>query len=127
MVTFEYTYQRETIKYTAQVSILDEGVAIVLAGGLTHIGTLILAEPRKSLVGDGSWSATSSVMNRTGHLDDKPMRKNAECLAARLQVPVVVTGGIHIDQLSADGIQEVVADCEYIFKEIEKKIKKLMD
>ena len=50
---------------------LGEDFQICLAGGeKPHIGCVVQAVPRESLTGDGSWSATSSVWNRTGHKDD---------------------------------------------------------
>ena len=47
---------------------IGEDFQICLAGGeKPHIGCVVQAVPRESLTGDGSWSATSSVWNRTGH------------------------------------------------------------
>lgn len=58
---------------------LGEDFQICLAGGeKPHIGCVVQAVPRESLTGDGSWSATSSVWNRTGHKDEVLCRMLAE-------------------------------------------------
>ena len=65
---------------------LGEDFQICLAGGeKPHIGCVVQAVPRESLTGDGSWSATSSVWNRTGHKDEVLCRMLAEkiCCACR--------------------------------------------
>lgn len=122
METFERVLKTEDIEYHAQVTRLDRGVAIVVGGGMSHVGTLILAEPRPSLRGDGSRSATSSVINRLGHLDEDPLRENAERLAARLDAPVVVTGGIHVDDIAPERISMVRTDCDRLFRAIEDSL-----
>lgn len=119
MKTFERILKTDDIEYRAQVTRLDQGIAIVLGGGVSHIGTVILAEPRPSLQEDDRRSATSSVINRIGHLDEEPVRKNAERLAASLNVPVVVTGGIHVDDIAPERIASVLTDCDRLFQEIE--------
>ena len=63
---------------------LGEDFQICLAGGeKPHIGCVVQAVPRESLTGDGSWSATSSVWNRTGHKDEVLCGKNLLCLPYR--------------------------------------------
>ncbi len=118
MHSFAIRKQTTTTEYDAQVTLMDQGVVIVLGGGQTHIGAIVWAEPRKSLRNQGGMSATSSVINRLGHLDEFPLRKNAEMLAIALNQPVVVTGGVHIDGLSAEGIEAVLNDCREFFEEM---------
>ncbi len=118
MDQFRHEKKTEKVNYEAHITRMDRGVVVAIGGGESHIGTLILAEPRPSLTGDGSMSATSSVLNRIGHLDEGPLRKNAEMLAARLNQPVVVTGGIHLETIEKDTINEVFNDCKIFFEEI---------
>ena len=48
----------------AEAAVLDGSCHILLYGGQSpHIGCTVLAEPRPSLLGDGSVSATASVLN----------------------------------------------------------------
>ena len=49
---------------------IGEDVLICLKGGeRPHLGCVVQTEPRVSLTGDGSVSATSSVLNFPGHKD----------------------------------------------------------
>lgn len=90
---------------------LGQGYVVTLHGGdKSHIGSVILATPRKSLTGTGI-SATSSVMNLPGHMDERIGRPFAEALAAELKVPVTLVCGVHYDHLTPDTIPAVEAAC----------------
>lgn len=82
---------------------------ITVSGGeRSHIGTAVLAVPRPSLTGDGSASATSSVMNVVGHKDETICRMLAEKAARKYGVTVLCAGGFHVDNMTAGQIGEVV-------------------
>ena len=123
MKKFSIEKSTDLINYVVDVTIMDEGVVIVVGGGISHIGTLILAQPRKSLTGDGTISATSSVINLLGHLDEVPFRREAELLAIKINQPVVVTGGIHLDNINKDDIKKIHLDCREIFQKIAENLK----
>ena len=58
---------------------IGEDVLICLKGGeRPHLGCVVQTEPRVSLTGDGSVSATSSVLNFPGHKDEVICRWMAE-------------------------------------------------
>lgn len=58
---------------------LGDDYNITISGGdKPHIGSSVLAIPRLSLTGDGSISATSSLMNMIGHKDEHICRYIAE-------------------------------------------------
>ncbi len=101
---------------TLHVRRVGEDVLLCLQGGeKPHIGCVVLAEPRSSLTGDGSVSATSSVINRTGHKDEAICRVLAEKVCKEFNAVTVCTGGFHVDHLTAEQIREVeraVADFE---------------
>ena len=118
MKTWTTELQTRRTTYQAAVTVMQNGVVVVVGGGLTHVGTVILAEPRESLRGDGSWSATSSVINPLGHLDERPLRREAEKLAAKLRLRVAVAGGIHLDEISSEDIDGVMEDCGLLFSRI---------
>ena len=89
---------------------LGDDILITLEGGeRPHIGTVVLAVPRLSLTGDKSMSATSSVLNVTGHKDETICRMIAEKAVKKYGVNVVCTGGFHMDGISADQIEEVIS------------------
>lgn len=120
--SFVYPYKGEVTSYQAHVTLFPRGISLVFLGGDAHIGTLILAEARPSLKTPQAWSASSSVINRLGHLDEIPLRRNAERLAGRFRIPVAITGGIHVDGLSRQGIEDIQIEVDTVFKELEDKI-----
>ena len=68
-----FTVQREVCGYLLQVSVKKIGQDLLVSvegGQKPHIGCVIQSVSRPSLTGDGSYSATSSVMNLTGHKDE---------------------------------------------------------
>ena len=97
--------------YTMEVTVMKigEDFQICLAGGeKPHIGCVVQAVPRESLTGDGSWSATSSVWNRTGHKDEVLCRMLAEKICCACRTVTVCTGGVHIDEITGEQIREIV-------------------
>lgn len=85
---------------------------VVTIGGGTraHVGAVAVAQPRPSLKGDGSVSATASVITLLGHKEDDLARWAALHLAAKLNRTVVVTAGLHVD--NADLPEVVQLDAE---------------
>ena len=75
---------------------------------MPHIGGVVQAVPREALTGDGSWSATSSVWNRTGHKDEVLCRMLAEKICCACRTVTVCTGGVHIDEITGEQIREIV-------------------
>ena len=87
---------------------IGEDILITIQGGeRPHIGTAVLAVPRPSLTGNESTSATSSVLNVTGHKDEVICRMLAEKASKKYGVTVVCTGGFHVDDISPAQIEEL--------------------
>ncbi|MGI5838785.1 MAG: hypothetical protein ACOX8W_03910 [bacterium] len=87
------------------VTITGEGVQIYLGGGeRPHIGTIVVAQPRLSLTGDGRPACTTSVFNLLGHKDDIIAIPLAEEICKLLLQIVVVTAGVHVDKAGPDDI-----------------------
>ena len=80
----------------------------IWGGEKPHIGAVAVAQPRPSLKDPEFTSATVSVFCYAGHKEDELAKAAAEILAAALNAHVVVTAGIHWDNLSAEGIQQVI-------------------
>ncbi|KGP75134.1 hypothetical protein JT05_12285 [Desulfosporosinus sp. Tol-M] len=94
-------------KYTLEAVLIlsDDGIQVYLGGGeRSHIGTVVLSLPRPSLVGDGTISCTTSVLNLLHHKDDILAVALAETLCKKINKAVVVTAGVHIDQATRDDI-----------------------
>lgn len=79
---------------------------VVTIGGGTrpHVGAVAVAQPRPSLRGDGSLSATASVIALLGHKEDELARWAALALASRLNATVTVTAGLHVDAAAPEQI-----------------------
>ena len=118
------TLRRVSVR-TAADSWLVHAEAVQIGGDLLvylwggerpHIGAVAAAQPRPSLSGDGSTSATASVLAFPGHKEDQVVKTVAEALSARLKSNVVVTAGLHWDNLPPDAIAEVMERCREIAK-----------
>lgn len=79
---------------------------VVITGGeVPHLGAVALGIPRPSLQNPEHTSATVSVLTLTGHKDDEVARPAAHFLAGRLNAPVVVSCGIHKDNVKPGDIR----------------------
>lgn len=90
---------------------IGEEYCLHVGGGeRPHIGCVVLAVPRPSLGNPDAISATSSVLNVTGHKDEGICRQLAEAVAKRKNTVTVCTGGFHVDGITTEQIQELM-DC----------------
>lgn len=105
--------QSGTIVLETSAEMVGADILIRICGGeKPHLGCVVLAQPRASDTGDGTVSATSSVLNRIGHKDEQVCRKVAEYVAAGLGRTVVCTGGVHIDHISPQQIRDTLDAAE---------------
>ena len=98
-------------RITVEATVVRAGddLCIVLTGGdRPHIGTVTLSVARPSLADATRTSATTSVLNLTGHKDGEAAQYLSERLAATLGATVVVTGGIHVDDIQPGEIKTVL-------------------
>lgn len=103
---------------------VGEDILVCLQGGEhLHLGCVVQTEPRESLTGDGSASATSSVLNFPGHKDEVICRYVAEMISRELNRRVVCTGGFHKDGISAEEIREVQIAVEEVAEKIAERLR----
>ena len=124
--------QPERVSVRASDSSLQieaEGVCIgpdvlvyIWGGEKPHIGSVAAAQPRPSLADPSKLSATASVLTYARHKEDTVAKETAEALASALGMNVVVTAGIHWDDLPPDGIGSVVASCREITEKLAKDL-----
>lgn len=86
-------------------------------GDEPHVGCVVLAVPRPSLTGQGI-SATVSVINRTGHMDDAIACAVAKQITSARNCAVACSCGIHINQASADAITQICDAVPVIVEDI---------
>jgi gallate decarboxylase subunit D len=88
---------------------------IYISGGeAPHIGAVAMAQPRPSLADQNVTSSTASVFTYVGHKEDALAKWAAEKISAALEAKVVVTAGIHWDDLDQAGIKTVLANSEQL-------------
>ena len=103
---------------------VGEDIFVCLQGGeRPHLGCVVQTEPRESLTGDGSVSATSSVLNYPGHKDEVVCRYVAEKISRELKRRVVCTGGFHKDGITSEEIREVQWAVETVTEKIVVKLR----
>ena len=94
----------------------DDLVVSIWGGDRPHVGAVALAEPRPSLKDAETTSATASVLCVVGHKEDAVVKTASEFLSAALSARVVVTAGIHWENLDAEGIRTVVRRVDSLVK-----------
>ena len=120
----EFTIETDTGTYdlTASVRLIGEDVLVAIWGGeKPHIGAVAIAQPRPSLKNPQVISSTASVICLVGHKEDELAKAAAEILAAALETQVVVTAGIHWDNLEPDAIQRIIQNGEILIDMILEK------
>ena len=86
----------------------------IWGGEKPHIGAVAMAQPRPSLKNPEITSATASVFSYVGHKEDELAKAASEILAATLKTRVVVTAGIHWDNIKTEGIQRIIRNSEIL-------------
>jgi predicted flavoprotein YhiN len=96
-------------------------VVTIGGGSRPHVGAVAVAQPRPSLKGDGTVSATASVIALLGHKEDELARWAALHLASRLNTTVVVTAGLHVDNATMEEIIALDAEARRLVEAIAAK------
>ena len=112
-------------EYDLEAHVLSVGKDLLVAisgGDEPHIGAVAVAQPRPSLKDPGMTSSTASVFCYVGHKEDELAKDAAEKLAASFNTRVVVTAGIHWDDLSEEGIQKVIDNSKLLLDLIRDRI-----
>jgi hypothetical protein len=116
--------QEGNFDLTASVTKVGQDAVVVIFGGeRPHIGAVALADPRPSLRDPETTSATASVLCLTGHKEDSIVKSASERLAAAINRPVVVTAGIHWDNLQESDLNQIMKNVELLIKMIESYLR----
>jgi hypothetical protein len=107
----------------AHVRAIGQDLLVAIWGGeRPHIGAVSIAQPRPSLKDPKSTSATASVICLLGHKEDELAKALSEVLSAALNTQVVVTAGIHWDNIDEQGIKKVLQNSEILLDLILERI-----
>ncbi len=121
----ETVIQTETGSYDIEAGIrrIGDDLLVAIRGGeKPHIGAIAVAQPRPSLKTPETTSATASVFCFPGHKEDELVKGVSEVLAAVLGARVVVTAGMHWDNISEKGIRKVIKNSEVLVDLILKTV-----
>ena len=103
----------------AHVRLIGSNLLVAVWGGDSpHIGAVAVAQPRPSLKDPNVAAATASVICLPAHKEDELAKTMAETLAAALYTVVVVSAGIHWDNISEKGIGKVMQNSKVLIEMI---------
>ncbi len=120
---FTITTNQDAYNLEAAVRKIGDDILVAIWGGeKPHIGAVAVAQPRPSLKDSRKVSASASVFCFVGHKEDNLAKTVSEKLASALKTPVVVTAGIHWDNLDAQGIQQVLQNSQILTNLIRDKL-----
>jgi hypothetical protein len=123
MKRFDLSSQGERYQIHATAMLVGDDLLVVIWGGTKpHIGAVAVALPRPSLADPQITSSTSSIFTLLGHKEDEVVKMVSEHLSARLERNVVVTAGIHWDDLPEEAVEEIVNNCKKLADEIHARI-----
>jgi hypothetical protein len=121
----ETLVRTETGKYDLEAGLrwIGEDLLVAVWGGdKPHIGAVSAAQSRPSLRDPNAISATASVLCFPSHKEDELAKAMSEVLAAVLDTKVVVTAGIHWDNITSGGIRQVMENSKILVDLILEKI-----
>ncbi len=124
----EFKIKTDQDAYNLEAAVRKIGndiLAAIWGGEKPHIGAVAVAQPRPSLKDSRKTSASASVFCFVGHKEDGLAKVMSEKLASALNTPVVVTAGIHWDNLDAQGIQKVLQNSQILTDLIRDKLMNL--
>ena len=124
MAPEEFTIHTDEGSYdlSASIRLIGQDLLVAIWGGeKPHIGAVAVAQPRPSLKDPDVTSASASVICLVGHKEDELAKAAAEILAATFNTHVVVTAGIHWDNLDPQGIQQIIQNSEVLVDRIVEK------
>lgn len=101
----DFILEKGRVKINMKSILIGDDLCVIISGGDSpHIGCVTLSVPRPSLEDSSVISATTSVLNLIGHKDDEAARYVSHILSSKLNKNVVVTCGIHLDNISEEEI-----------------------
>lgn len=98
---------------------------VTIGGGEKyHIGAVSLAVPRYEYKNKEKRTASTSVLCVYGHREDELCYKAAKYIATSLDCTVIVSMGIHIDEIKHDEFTEIIDNVNRLLDLIVCEIKK---
>ena len=109
---------------SASVRRIGDDILVAIWGGeKPHIGAVAVAQTGASLKDPNVISSSASVICYFGHKEDVLAKTAAEALAVAFNTHVVVTAGIHWDNLSKEDIRLIITHSEILINSIMKRLR----
>ncbi len=127
-VEFSIATKEGEFDLEAKVLKIGDDLLIAIWGGeQPHIGALAMSQPRPSISDQNITSSTTSVFTFVGHKEDELVKKFAGGLSASLEAKVVVSAGVHWDNIGVEGIRKVIENCQILMDLIQERLISLRD
>lgn len=109
----------------AEVVWIGSDLLVYIWGGdAPHIGAVAMAQSRPSLADPQVASSSASVFTYVGHKEEVLAKEAAEVLSAALETRVVVTAGIHWDNLEPEAIPVVLENSKELVRLLMERLQK---
>ncbi|WP_411170101.1 hypothetical protein ACH36K_06310 [Clostridium sp. MB05] len=95
----------------------------IYGGDTPHIGAVALGIPRESLLDKNKISSSVSILTITGHKEDIIVQNVAKKISSTLNSTVVISCGIHIDNITFDEIESLNSIIDELVNELIQNIK----
>lgn len=126
MKQIKLSHQKGRFKIEANAILVGEDLIVSIWGGSgPHVGAVAMAVPRPSLRNSDVISATSSVLTRVGHKEDDIVKKVSERLSSELGKVVVVSAGIHWDDITNDEINIIRLVCDEMTCRLVQRVRRM--
>ena len=113
MVEYELTKGKGRARVSVTVNSLGSDLVVRIYNQNAHIGAVA--------IGDYDYEherASVSVITRLGHKDDALAREAAYLLSKSIRRPVCVIAGVHLDNITREEIDEILANTKIAISEI---------
>jgi hypothetical protein len=126
MKQIKLSHQKGRFKIEANAILVGEDLIVSIWGGPgPHVGAVAMAVPRPSLRNPDVISATSSILTRVGHKEDDIVKKVSERLSSALGKVVVVSAGIHWDDITNDEINIIRLVCDEMTCRLVQRVRRM--
>jgi hypothetical protein len=113
MVEYELTKGEGRARVNVTVNSLGSDLVVRIYNQNAHIGAVAIGDY------DGEHQRASvSLITRLGHKDDALAREAAYLLSKSIRRPVCVIAGVHLDHITREEIDEVLANTKIAVSEI---------
>lgn len=114
----EFIIEQDRVRISIKSILVGQDLCIIISGGdVPHIGCVTLSICGGSMHSNIN-SCTTSVLNLSGHKDDKVAKYIADKVSPILNRNVVIIGGMHVDNIEPKEIDFILSSSDKIAERI---------